>query len=182
MPKSKSTSTKLRRYLTSTRKPRVTLVGINWVRQPRMEENSTDVGQNHFHIVSCLFEGVIPVRPQNTISLMDHVASFFVNGARSFAAICDHLTVEWFPGDVAPILEGISCGLMRHRDPTYPTEHNRIHASNIPQVCRNPTRSTGLLFFSHCIGSGLLHSVFSLPLLKPKKSSFACSNVLLVWS
>jgi hypothetical protein len=132
MSKNESRSTKLRKYIASTWKPNVTMVDFNWVRQSRMGEYSIDVGHDPFDLVYCFCEGVIPSRPQNAQSPMDYVAPFFVNAARSLSAIRDRLTVEWIPGDVAPILENINSGLMRDRDPTYPCKYDRIHASNIP--------------------------------------------------
>lgn len=84
-----------------------------------------------FRLMSELCDLVMIPTPQDSTSLYEFVASFFLSVARSLDKFRDRLVVECVLGEVSSVLECIAHGIT-DREKKLPRSFNRIHLSNIP--------------------------------------------------
>ena len=84
-----------------------------------------------FRLMSELSDLVMIPTPQDSTSLYEFVASFFLSVARSLDRLRDRLVVECVLGEVSSVLECITHGIS-DREKKFPRSFNRLHLSNVP--------------------------------------------------
>jgi tetratricopeptide (TPR) repeat protein len=115
----------LRPYIRMNWKPNVTLVHSS-------SEVDSHLGHNPADLMYHLYNGSDCNLPSNPNKLFDYAYDFFGEVARAVKLLGDRLVFEVVSGEVTQVLDSIRYRFEEDRDPTYPTEYDRIHLSNVP--------------------------------------------------